>query len=136
MTPDDFSSSNTERPALVIVIQSRMTLLIGLVMLLAGGVIGYLSRPSLAQWLAPEPTRRAEVVITVVASTAALPEAQATLASVAPTATPNVVAVTPPPTPDTSAQAAQLMSSLIAQTRHFKGDPAALVTLIEFGDFQ
>lgn len=30
----------------------------------------------------------------------------------------------------------ELMEYLISQTRHYKGDPNAPVTLIEFGDFQ
>ena len=30
----------------------------------------------------------------------------------------------------------ELMAYLVSQTRHFKGDPNASVTLIEFGDFQ
>ena len=29
-----------------------------------------------------------------------------------------------------------LMDAVVAQTRHFKGDPNARVTIIEFGDFQ
>jgi len=30
----------------------------------------------------------------------------------------------------------QLMEYLVSQTRHFRGEPEAPVTLIEFGDFQ
>ena len=30
----------------------------------------------------------------------------------------------------------ELMAAVVAQTRHFKGDPEAPVTIIEFGDFQ
>jgi len=30
----------------------------------------------------------------------------------------------------------ELMAYLVSQVRHFKGDPGAPVTLIEFGDFQ
>jgi hypothetical protein len=30
----------------------------------------------------------------------------------------------------------ELMAYLVSQTRHFTGNPDALVTLIEFGDFQ
>ena len=30
----------------------------------------------------------------------------------------------------------KMMAYLVSQTRHFKGDPNAPVTLIEFGDFQ
>ena len=37
------------------------------------------------------------------------------------------------PTPDRSAET---MAFIIANTRHFKGDPNAPVTIVEFGDFQ
>lgn len=40
------------------------------------------------------------------------------------------------PTADNSAAQQELMETVVAQTRHFRGDANALVTIIEFGDFQ
>lgn len=42
------------------------------------------------------------------------------------------------PTPDATAVADRraLSEALVSRTRHFKGDPLAPVTLIEFADFQ
>jgi protein-disulfide isomerase len=40
------------------------------------------------------------------------------------------------PTADNSAAQQQLMETALAKTRHFKGDPDAPVTIIEFADFQ
>lgn len=40
------------------------------------------------------------------------------------------------PTADNSASQQELMKKIVAQTRHFKGDPSAPVTIIEFADFQ
>jgi len=40
------------------------------------------------------------------------------------------------PTPDTSAARQDLMATLVPKVRHFKGDPNAPVTIIEFADFQ
>ena len=40
------------------------------------------------------------------------------------------------PTADNSAAQEKLMATILAQTRHFSGDPNAPVTIIEFGDFQ
>ncbi|MCI0549935.1 MAG: DsbA family protein [Anaerolineae bacterium] len=39
-------------------------------------------------------------------------------------------------TTDNSAAQQDLMKTVVAQTRHFRGDPNAPVTIIEFGDFQ
>ena len=40
------------------------------------------------------------------------------------------------PTADNSAAQQKLMETVLAKTRHFKGDPDAPVTIIEFADFQ
>lgn len=40
------------------------------------------------------------------------------------------------PSADNSAAQQNLMETVLAKTRHFKGDPNAPVTMIEFGDFQ
>jgi protein-disulfide isomerase len=97
-----------------IVVQSSATLLIGLGMLVAGIVIGYLIRPAIAGLVAnapeaePEPT----AVATSVGPIAAIEQTQ------------------------TARQAQALMEAVTGQTRHFRGDPDAPVTLIEFSDFQ
>ena len=44
--------------------------------------------------------------------------------------------VSPAESTDPSAAQRNLMSSLIPKTRHFKGDPKAPITIIEFADFQ
>ena len=98
------------RPALTIVVQSWTTLFFGLVMLAFGLLAGYLGRPLLA----PAPTES--------------PTAAAPLTS---TATP-----TAETTDSLAAQRMALMQAIIAKTRHFKGNPEAPVTLIEFSDFQ
>ena len=48
----------------------------------------------------------------------------------------NPAIVTPGESPDQAASPARVMAAVITQTRHFKGDAQAPVTLIEFGDFQ
>ena len=40
------------------------------------------------------------------------------------------------PTADNSAEQQKLMETVLAKTRHFKGDPDAPITIIEFADFQ
>jgi protein-disulfide isomerase len=95
-------------PALTINIEMWATPIVGLVMLVIGLLAGYYVRPlTLAQ---------------------------------ADTTTPNLPVVGTPqvviPTADNSAVQQSLMDSLIPKMRHFKGDPNAPVTIIEFADFQ
>jgi|SaaInlStandDraft_4_1057021.scaffolds.fasta_scaffold131402_2 hypothetical protein len=42
----------------------------------------------------------------------------------------------PAPVDGTDTDNEELMDYVISQSRHFKGDPDAPVTLVEFGDFQ
>jgi hypothetical protein len=86
-------------------------------MLGLGIAIGYLLRPAIAGLVTP-------ATATPLAALAAPDTGEA---STLPTATPDMAQAT---------QAAAVMEAVIARTRHFKGNPNAPVTLIEFGDFQ
>lgn len=100
------------KPSLVINIQSWATPVVGLVMLVVGLLVGYFGRPLLAQQL-PSKTPIA---------------AAPTSAS---TPNPQTSAATQP-----AASLKEVMDILIPQVKHFKGDPNAPVTFIEFSDFQ
>jgi len=96
-----------KQPAMIITIQSWATPIVGLVMLVLGLLVGYYMRPLiLAQ------SSNATIASSVITTAAAIPTA------------------------DQSEAQQNLMASLIPKTRHFKGDPNAPVTMIEFGDFQ
>jgi hypothetical protein len=90
----------------------NVTALVALITLLIGIALGYTARPMLDPAPAPTP-----VVIVV---TPAL----------------NTAANATTPAAPTTTKRATILDAVIAQTRHFKGDPNAPVTLIEFGDFQ
>lgn len=102
-----------EIPALTIVFQSWATPIVGLAMLVLGLVAGYTARPLIAQQgssaLTATPTTKAEAI-----------------------------ANTPQPTVTAATQPSQdeLMDYLISQTRHFRGNPDAPITIIEFSDYQ
>lgn len=84
---------------------------VGVVMLGIGLLAGYFGRPLVT----PEPT-----TAPAVASADSGNQAAARSAS--------------PAVPDSSGPA--LMDGVITRTRHFKGEPGAPITIIEFGDFQ
>ncbi len=107
-------------PALTISIHSWVTPAVALVALLVGFAGGYLARPYLSGGggggADPAPAAAGPVATAEpVDAAAALPE-------------------TPPA--DAEARRQVLMDALIAQTRHFKGDADAPVTILEFSDFQ
>jgi hypothetical protein len=87
------------------------TLVVGLVMLIIGVLAGYFGRPVVT----PQPLN-------------SMPVASAGAAN------PSAATNTDPPTGNPSPST--LMEAVVAQTRHFKGDPNAPITIIEFGDFQ
>ncbi len=96
-----------------LIVHSASTPLVGLVMLVAGLLIGYFGRP---------------VVAARLAGATATPAATAVVATV-----PEAPEVSANPQPRNQEE---LMAYLVAQTRHFKGSADAPVTIIEFSDFQ
>lgn len=107
-TPEILENAPLDAPAPARGVPLMMVAILCGLMLAFGLAIGYTGRPLVVAYLYPSPT-----------ATATLPP---------PTAT------SEPPSQAT--QRAGLMSYVVANTRHFKGNPAAPVTLIEFGDFQ
>jgi len=109
------TSPSEEKPAaLTLVIQSWATPIIGIVMLVAGLLGGYYLRPVLSPVSTPG---------AVVEGSSSSDAESASLTI---------------PTPDTerAAQQRELMSAVTERTRHYRGDPNAPVTIIEFSDFQ
>jgi hypothetical protein len=111
------STSKSSSPALVINIQTWATPIIGIVMLVAGLFLGYFGRPLLSNGgpaAAVAPGNNVEP--TVVAANQSGTQVASNEGSPASTPT--------------------LMEFLIGQTNHFKGNPDAPVTVIEFSDYQ
>lgn len=116
--PDEEQDETGKKPALVLNVYSWWTPILAVVMLVVGLVGGYLAYPYITARL-PEQ--------------AASPTETAAVAAVAPTAG------IPQPTVDPTQVAEsreQMMSFLVGQARHFKGDENAPITMIEFSDFQ
>jgi len=91
-----------------------ITLLVGAAMLLAGILLGYLGRGQFGPEAQAARATSTAQAIAVATQTAANIEMSATQA----------------------AANADLMKYLTENTRHYKGDPKAPVTIIEFSDFQ
>lgn len=86
---------------------------VGVVVLVIGMLVGYFGRPLIAS----QPL-----------------EAAAAPAASAGNPAPSAAGDIDPAASDLSAE--RVMDAVVAQTRHFKGDPNAPVTIIEFSDFQ
>lgn len=97
------------RAALTIVIHSWATPIVGVLMLVIGLLGGFFIRPLLT------------------------PPSSAIVASPGAGAASSSDATAIPPD---QASNPELMALVVGQTRHFKGDPNAPVTVIEFSDFQ
>lgn len=106
METEQITDPQKERPAITISVQSWATPIVGLVMLAVGLFSGYYIRPLLN----------------------------------AQTEQPNISIRSQQPSQNgegaNTAGNQELMDYLVSQARHFRGDPNAPVTLIEFGDFQ
>jgi hypothetical protein len=108
------------KPALVINIHTWATPLVGIIMLVVGLAAGYFGRPFLSYDGQPNTSELH-------------PQTTNTEAPTTPQTT-AVTSITTTP-PDLNSPEA-LMELLISQTRHFKGDADAPVTIIEFSDFK
>jgi len=102
------SKVSPEKAALVINVKSWATPIIGLIMLMIGLMAGYFGRPLFVN-------RSTNLPTDVTAS-------QQSITSTTP--------------PVSSSEGEALMDTLISQTRHFKGNSDAPITIIEFSDFQ
>jgi hypothetical protein len=115
MEKQPFEESDN-KPALVVNVQSIWTPILAIIMLVVGLLGGYFIRPYI-----PRATSGAKggPQETAVAQSPGQPQK------------------TPPAQPTMSpADRQKLEDTLVKQTRHFKGDPNAPVTIIEFSDFQ
>ncbi len=109
-----------EKPALTVIIQSWWTPALVVVALVVGLLAGYFGHPLLAK--DSQPTQPVVVVNTPVPSD---PTGQ--LSSPTATVNPTIAAID---------STEKLMAYLVQNTTHFKGDPNATVTIIEFSDYQ
>jgi hypothetical protein len=103
-------------PAITVVVQSWATPIAGLVMLIAGLFGGYYGRPLISPDTSPAIVEEVEESVSVESGNA--PE------------------IAPTPDEDLATKQRELMATLVENTRHFRGDPNAPVTIIEFSDFQ
>lgn len=110
-------------PAVTINIQSWATPIVGIVMLLAGLLLGYYWRPLVDS--AAQGSGKPAASSSGTGGSGANP-ASANLGA-------NPSSTNPAGSPSSTPT---LMEFLISETRHFKGDPNAPITIVEFSDYQ
>ena len=115
--PDE--NKKDKSPAVIIHIYSWMTPVLAVITLCIGLLVGYLVRPLPATQLA--------VVAPTAAAVVAQPQPPAQI--------PQPAQTQAQPTTDPAVMK-QVVDTLVAKTRHFKGNPNSPVTILEFSDFQ
>jgi protein-disulfide isomerase len=110
------------KPALTVVVQSWWTPALAVIMLVAGLLVGYFIRPLINKDTGTASTGEVAALTTPVPTNSV-----AQITSPTSTVDPTVAAIT---------SKEQLMAYLVSNTTHFKGDPNAKVTIIEFSDYQ
>ena len=119
-----------EKPALTVIIQSWWTPALAVIMLVVGLLAGYFGRPLINKG---SDTTGEVAAVTTPAVIATVDQ------GTFPTTTADLVAV-PTTTVDPTLAAInsqeEFAAYLASQVTHFKGDPNATVTMIEFSDYQ
>lgn len=100
-------------PALTVVIQTWATPIVGIIMLVIGLLGGYYGRQILTPIIAVEAVKGVES-----------------------TNNNDPLLAIPTPEEDLIARQQEFMALVVENTRHFRGEPDAPVTIIEFSDFQ
>ena len=106
---ETIDSEEQGRAAFTIVVQSWATPIISIIMLAFGFLGGFYGRPLIETETTPTATQEEPTT---------------------------EVATIPTPDADLAAQQQALMEMVVGETRHFRGDPDAPVTIIEFSDYQ
>ena len=135
--------ASTKPDTIELSVNPLITLAVGLALGFLAGFVGrpYLvGRPQLAALTgAPAASSPAAVATSADEAEAVSTSAPTAAAKTTPEEASAAADNTPAPTEDVAARRAaaqRVMEMLISQTRHFKGDPNAPVTIIEFSDFQ
>jgi hypothetical protein len=127
-------SNYNEENAVVIRIKSWATPVVGIVALLIGVIGGYAIRP----YVAPEISSEGGAVSAQLTPTSELEETDVAESEVSAAESPLETEVSASSAEESSQQPSpeEMMAFLVEQTFHFKGDPEAPITIIEFSDFQ
>jgi hypothetical protein len=118
------------KPALTVVINSWWTPALAVIMLVVGLLAGYFIHPLLDKDADPTGAIAAATTPVDTSPVETIPAASTPQVQISvPTSTVN-------PTMAAITNQEQLMAFLVSNTRHFKGDAEAPVTMIEFSDYQ